>query len=56
MWYSKKIIKDFKTNDGNENHTENLKICESYLYDTAMKSEINDKKEFSQKFRYNILY
>lgn len=56
LWDSKKIIKDFNTNDGNENHTEILKICESYLYDTAMKSEINDKKEFSQKFRYNILY
>jgi len=55
LWDSKKIIRDFNTNDGIENHNEILKICESYLYDTAMKSEINDKKEVQRNFRYNVL-
>ena len=54
LWDSKKIIKDFNTNDGTENHTEILKICESYLYDTAMKSEINEKK-VQRNFQYNVL-
>ena len=51
---TQKIIRDFNTNDGIENHNEILKICESYLYDTAMKSD-NDKKEVQRNFRYNVL-
>ena len=54
MWDSKKLLEiltpmmELKIN-------EILKICESYLYDTAMKSEINDKKEVQRNFRYNVL-
>jgi len=55
LWDSKKICDKFQNNFNTSEKLEAIKICESYLYDLAMKKDIPDLKIKDDQFKYNIL-